>query len=79
MQILLFTNAINAQVLNIEKYRKKNDTTEWSAEFGLNLSLLKTTKKINSATNYFNLDYKQGRSAFFLISKINWIELKMNV
>lgn len=74
IQILLFTNALNGQVLNIEKYRKKNDTTEWGAEFGLNLSLLKTTKKINSVTNYFNLDYKQGRSAFFLISKINWME-----
>ena len=67
--LVLWAIQSSAQILNIENYRIKTDTTGWAGKLGLNLSLTKNTRSLIKLGSNVHVQYKTKRSLYLLLGQ----------
>lgn len=68
--LLLISQGINGQVVNIEK-KRKNGKDGFQGIIGLGFQLLDNGKKVMQFTNNIDLQYKMGAHTFLLINDLS--------
>ena len=58
-----------AQILNIENYRIKTDTTGWAGKLGIDFSMTKNTKSLVRFGSNLHVQYKTKRSLYLLLGQ----------
>ena len=64
-----------AQIVNVESLRKVTDTSKWSGNVGLNLSLIKNKNDIFKVTNRAHLQYLNKRNLYLIVTNLNFQQL----
>ncbi len=54
------------QILNVESFRIKTDTTGWAGQLGLNFSLTKNTKSLTAISSNVHIQYKTMKSLYLI-------------
>jgi hypothetical protein len=67
--LLLASINLSAQILNVENYRIKTDTTGWAGKVSLNLSLTENTKSLLMIGNNTHLQYKAGSNLYLFLGQ----------
>ena len=67
VSILLSSFFLQAQIINIESLRQKQDSIGWSGHARLDLSLKKNVNQIFSFSNQLRLQYKGEKNTWFII------------
>lgn len=80
--LVLFVLFINfygwSQILNVESFRIRTDTTGWAGKVGLNVSLVKNTKTLTKIGGKAHLQYKTGKSLILLMGQYELLSSNAN-
>ena len=58
-----------SQILNVESFRIRTDTTGWAGKIGVDLSLVKNTKTLTKIGGKAHLQYKTGKSLLLVMGQ----------
>ncbi|UJH66588.1 DUF481 domain-containing protein [Allomuricauda sp. SCSIO 65647] len=63
------------QIVNVESLRKVTDTSKWSGNVGVDLSLIKNRNDIFKITNRTHLQYQNKKNLFLVVTNLNFQQL----
>ncbi len=69
--LMFWIIASYSQILNIESYRIKTDTTGWAGRIGMDVSLTKNTKSLTKIGSKAHVQYKTSKSLILLLGQYN--------
>lgn len=69
---------VSSQIVNIESYRLKKDTTNFNGNIDVSFSANKNQKSILQLGINSNLEYRKGKHTIMLISIYNWVKTSQN-
>ena len=77
--LLLCTNIYGySQILNVESFRIRTDTTGWAGKIGLDVSLVKNTKTLTKIGGKAHLQYKTVKSLILLMGQYELLSSNTN-
>ena len=63
------------QIVNVESLRKVTDTSKWSGNVGIDLSLIKNRNDIFKITNRAHLQYRNKKNLYLMVTNLNFQQL----
>ena len=63
------------QIVNVESLRKVTDTSKWSGNISLDVSLIKNRNDIFKITNRAHLQYRNNRNLYLIVTNLNFQQL----
>ncbi len=66
---------VHGQIVNVESLRKVTDTSKWSGNVSLDVSLIKNRNDIFKITNRAHLQYQNNRNLYLLVTNLNFQQL----
>ena len=73
--VLLTTQLITAQIVNVESLREVSDTSTWSGGISLDMSLIKNKRQIFSLKNRSRVQYQKNRHMALFINDLSFKEV----
>ncbi len=65
----------HGQIVNVESLRKVTDTSKWSGNVSLDLSLIKNRNDIFKIVNRTHLQYQNKRNLYLVVTNLNFQQL----
>lgn len=76
VSFLAWFNTVQAQIVNIERFRYTTDTTGWKGEYNLGFTFGKQAEQYFSLTTGAHVQYKSKKSLYLLMANIDLIKSK---
>lgn len=73
--VLITSQELNAQLLNVERIRMDPDTTGWAGDIGFNLSLNRLSDQVVRMSTDSNLSYQSEQHTWMLLSDLNLVNV----
>lgn len=65
----------HGQIVNVESLRKVTDTSKWSGNVSLDMSLIKNRNDIFKITNRAHLQYRNKKNLYLIVTNLNFQQL----
>ncbi|WP_343485544.1 DUF481 domain-containing protein [Allomuricauda sp. d1] len=65
----------HGQIVNVESLRKVTDTSKWSGNMSLDVSLIKNRNDIFKITNRAHLQYRNKKNLYLIVTNLNFQQL----
>ena len=73
--VIFVTAQANGQIVNVESLRKVTDTSKWSGNVGLDVSLIKNRNDIFKIANRTHLQYQNKKNLYLVVANLNFQQL----